>query len=184
MPGFMIDQTGVNDDELNPASAYDEYYYSYTWTILNLFKDPTDPGSLRHTAAIHLKDCTLPTFTVNQERYQGASLEYKFAKSVSWDDIKVSWYDTKGLVDIIRKWRQNIWTSEKGIKTAYQYKKETMILNYLPTGQGKVKWKLINSWPSSIRYGDLTYTTSDAKFVDINITYDWAEDESQQDDSQ
>jgi len=33
---------------------------------------------------------------------------------------------------------------------------------------------LVGSWPSVIRHGDLTYTSSDVKIVEVTLTYDFA----------
>ena len=41
------------------------------------------------------------------------------------------------------------------------------------------EYRLINSWPSVIKYGELTYTTSDIKKVEVTLTYDWAEEITQ-----
>ncbi len=35
-------------------------------------------------------------------------------------------------------------------------------------------YDLVGSWPSVIRHGDLTYTSSDVKIVEVTLTYDFA----------
>lgn len=169
MPGFKVH--GDFGGNRNAPEAKLDYYYNYFWEIDSLFETNFDAGS----ALISLRDAGTPTFTVNKETYQGASLEYKFAKSVIWDDIKVSWYDTDGLVDAIEQWRQTVWSPGCGLRQASEYKKESRITSFLPTGKSDVAWLLRNSWPSQIKYGDLTYTTSDIKIVEVTVTYDWAE---------
>ena len=37
-----------------------------------------------------------------------------------------------------------------------------------------MNWFLYNSWPSQIRSGELTYTNSDIKIVEVTVAYDWA----------
>lgn len=158
---------GVGSGAVSPVKAY----YSYSWYIENLFS--THIGAEGGDALIYLRDMSLPTFTVNQEKYQGASLEYKFGKSVHWDDVKVTWYDTIGLLDKILQWRQAVWKPDSGLQPADQYKKTSTLVSELPEGGSENIWTLINSWPSSIKYGDLTYTQSDVKVVDVVVTYDW-----------
>jgi len=152
MPGFAV---GPFRGKEPAVPTRHEYYYTYTWSIASLFEDQRTQSSL---ALISLKDAGLPTFTVNKETYVGSSLEYKYAKSVTWDDIKVSWYDSVGLVEIIRQWRSLVWSTQDGIAEARMYKKRSELTTYLPTGKQDVRWILENSWPSVIRYGDLTYT--------------------------
>lgn len=177
MPGFVVNSIGGHEQA---PSGRLEYYYNYFWEIIQIGWGGNGPEAPRSdNPIIALKDATLPTFTVNKESYQGSSLEYKFAKSVTWDDIRVTWYDTKGLLQKIRQWRETVWTTQCGLGQAKDYKQNSIIRNYLPTNQGKITWILYNSWPSVIRVGDLTYTTSDVKTVEVTITYDWAYDHNE-----
>jgi hypothetical protein len=174
MPGFVINSVGGHE---SAPSGRREYYYNYFWEIIQIGWGPLGPEAPRSdNPLISLKDASLPTFTVNKENYQGSSLEYKFAKSVTWDDIKITWYDTLGLLQKIKEWRESIWTQRCGLGQANKYKQNSIIRNYLPTGQGGVFWILVNSWPSVIRSGELTYTSSDVKLIEVTLTYDWAED--------
>lgn len=120
-----------------------------------------------------LQTMTLPSFTVGKETYQGSALNYKFAKYVDWDDVKVTWYDTQGLLGTISGWRKSVWTDANGLADASKYKRRSLLNTALPDGSSTNGWQLINSWPSTIRYGELTYLQSDAKIVAVDITYDW-----------
>lgn len=177
MPGFISQGIGDSSRQgsVHPVGT-EEFYYSYTWEIPNLFVGASSVGYNPSTnpQLIYLKDATLPTFSVAKESVVGASVEYKFAKHVTFDDVRVTWYDTQGLISVIRKWREMVWTPESGIKTANEYKHHSYLVTYLPSGYGAVFYKLVNSWPSVIRHGDLTYTGSDVKIVEVTITYDWA----------
>lgn len=189
MPGFMVraDQGNFGGDGQDWAGdSTAEFIYSYTWQIINLMDKNISAGG-PESALIYAKDMILPTFTVGIEHQQGASLEYKFAKNVSWDDIKITFYDSKGMIDILRDWRKQIWTAQQGLLQADQYKKESLIDIVTPNwGRGVAPagnvaaavagtiWRLFGSWPSVIRHGDLTYTNSDVKIVEITVTYDFA----------
>ncbi len=175
MPGFMVSDRV----SLYHYDSKQEYFYNYTWDIDNVF------SSSNNTIKIGLKDCTLPTFTVNKETVEGSNIEYKFAKSVSWEDVSVTWYDVEGLYEIILEWRKSIWSADtaQGLRQAAAYKKQTVINSYLGSHLGDFssnyqKYTLVNSWPSSIKYGDLTYTSSEVKSVTVTITYDWAIEQS------
>jgi len=173
MPGFAIQ--GINGifgglaGNAQSPTATQEYLYSYTWEIFKLM-GTTD-------LLINAKDISTPTFTVGIETQQGASLEYKFAKNVSYDDIKVTFYDAVGMIKIFKDWRETVWTSKDGLKTAESYKRDSTLIIYPPSWDVKqsVEWRLTGSWPSSIRHGELTYTSSDVKLVEVTVTYDFAE---------
>ena len=166
MPGFRVQ--GIGDEEA-PADDI-KAYYTYTWTLPNIFQSGRKPP------LIYLKDMTLPTFSVEQEKVRGASLIYKYASNVIWEDVKVTWYDTKGLLDIVLGWRKSVWAEEKGIQSATAYKLNSSLMSELPDGKDGKFWQLYGSWPSTIRYGDLTYTQSEVKVVDVTVTYDWAKE--------
>lgn len=171
MPGFNIPGAGGGHSVAQTSRR--EYYYNYFWEIVNLFED-IDGWGIPDSPLIGLRDATLPIMTVNKETYQGSSLEYKFAKSVVWEDVKVGWYDSIGLLEVMKRWREDIWTPDRGIAQANEYKRQSVMSYYLPTGLHTNTWTLVNSWPSQIRHGELTYTSSDVKLIEVTITYDWA----------
>lgn len=171
VPGFLVNGTGGHNN--TALSGRTEFYYKHFWEINNLFGTHFSNGS----PLIGLKDATSPVFNVVKEHIVASSLEYKFAKSIAWDDIKVTWYDSKGLLNYMRDWRKSVWTPQCGLKAGDEYKKRSVISNYLPTGQKTNQWTLFNSWPSMIKSGDLTYTDSDVKIVEVTISYDWAEEQ-------
>jgi hypothetical protein len=172
MPGFIVDTftgpIGGKTGNYSPRST--EYYYSYTWEIFKLFED------IHNSALIHARDIDLPTFSANMDSIVGASLEYKWAKSVVWDDIKITWYDTVGLIEVMKKWRKTIWSQDKGLQVGSEYKKMSEISVYDSSWDNEIRWKLIGSWPKIIKHGSLTYTQSDVKLVEVTLSYDWAEE--------
>ena len=172
MPGFIINGHGGMPVDGNGAPDNTEYYYTYTWEIENFYEFQ----SYSNIGISHCKTMTLPTFNVAQETVMGASLEYKFAKSVNWADVKVAWYDTSGFLDTMKKWRKTVWSPKQGFAAVNTYKKESRFRTFLPDGEEAQTFRLINSWPSVIKYGDLTYTNSDVKMVEVTLTYDWAEE--------
>lgn len=174
MPGFSVGEFSEDlvqartESPLAPSRA--KYYYNYTWFVPRILGLSTT----EFPTLIHLKDMTPPTFTASVEKYIGGSLEYKFAKNVSWDDVKVTWYDTVNLIITMTKWRQSVWRYDQGLRPASSYKTTTELAGYLPTGKSEYSWKLYGSWPSTIKSGELTYTNSDIKTVEVTITYDYA----------
>lgn len=171
MPGFSVMGVGGLAGDMQGPTSFQEYLHNYTWEIFQLFGES-------NKLLINAKDVTPPAFTVGIENNQGASLEYKFAKSISYDDVKVTFYDVVGFIKVIKQWREMVWTPASGLKLADDYKKESRINVYPPTfePQDGYSWILKGSWPSVIRHGDLTYTSSDVKIVEVTVAYDWAEE--------
>ena len=174
--GMVLPSTGAK----GKVSSGDDYYYVYMWEIWQLFGEFYDDANNR--ALVHLRDMTTPTFTVNQDRYVASSLEYKWAKSVTWEDVKVTWYDTVGLLAILKKWRKSVWRPDLGLQVASEYKKYSRLDIFLPTGQSVQSWCLTGSWPKVIRHGEMTYTNSDVKIAEVTIAYDWAEEKTADED--
>ncbi len=170
MPGFNI---GEKSDATKQITSKAKYYYTYTWEITQLF-DTQYTDQAAADPVIMLRDMTLPTFSTSVDKYLGASVEYKWAKSVSWDDVKLTWYDSDGMLDVIEGWRKSIWTEDGGLRPGGSYKKTSTLSFFLPDYTRRVNWFLYNSWPSQIRSGELTYTNSDIKIVEATVAYDWA----------
>lgn len=183
MPGFKL--------ETGPTGALDTaaFYTQYTWKVdfnkLKFLYEESTNGA-RKESLVYLKDATLPAMTVAKEHVMGASLEYKFAKSVAWDDVTLTWYDSVGLLGNIIKWRESVWTASGGLQPASYYKIDTALMCYtdydIASDDGNddnsgytQEYTLIGSWPSAIKHGNLSYTTSDIKVIEITLTYDWAE---------
>lgn len=160
MPGFVVGGYGAGaPDSFQP-------YMSWTWRIDQLM------GS--GVTTIMPKDCSLPTFAANTELVEGTALAYQYASGIKWDPIQIVFYDTVGLLKKIQEWRNSIWSPETGLQPASEYKKQSIITQFLEDDTNEVTWTLYNSWPSYIKYGELTYTDSVAKVVAVTLSYDWA----------
>lgn len=171
MPGFSVNGFGKG-----PTSSV-KPYYKYTWEVVSLFGDgigSTPAGD--KLPLIFLRDASLPTYDIDREEVQGATLTYKFAKSIKWADIKITWYDTVGLVNKLREWRRNVWTPEEGFKAPNEYKRDSVLNSLTYSWDTPNSWQLFNCWPQSIKAGDLTYTESEIKMVEVNVCYDWADE--------
>lgn len=169
MPGFKVSGYGGNNRYANPNA---QYFTKFYWEIENLFATNFKAGSV----LVALKSCSLPTFKVEVETVLGASHKYKHAKSIDWENIKVTWYDTAGLLSYMKSWRESVWTQGGGLNLPDSYKKNSKILIKTPDESASQSWALYQSWPAAITHGDLSYTESDVKLIDVDIVYDWAEE--------
>lgn len=131
------------------------------------------------------KEATLPTFTITKETTDGASLTYKYAGMVIWEDVRITFYDvvisSYKASQIIKDWRDRVWSAKTGLRSPTDYKKDSVIKVYDLDFETFTKWTLCGSWPQSVKEGDLTYTATEIKVIDVIIAYDWAlqDDETQ-----
>jgi len=168
MPGFKI---GSFVSASTPSSI--EPIYTYMWEA-PIFPDPT--------GAVLLKECDPPSFSVDTETVQGGSLQYKYAKSVSWKDVKLTFYDTMGLKDHVLKAKRNVvWNPETGLGLAYsanqagyKFNCDIKLLGIDNSSAGG--WQLQGAWVKDISWAKLTYTNSDIHTVTVTLSYDWAID--------
>jgi len=171
MPGFMV---GPGLGEPVPAENV-KPFYTYTWDIPFLFGD----NVTIETPAVFGRDCVLPTFAVQREEVEGGSIIYKFASYVNWEDVRLTFYDIPvggyKLADQLRVWRDSVWEPGSGLYFAEQYKKETVLRQFNMDTTETYAWRLYGSWPQSIRDGELSYTRSEVKIVDVVVVYDWAD---------
>jgi len=177
MPGFTANGGFGGHTYLNggfvrggtPANV--DLYYNYTWEVGVLFNDVVGINK----SVVVLRDCTLPEVIVEQEKVKGSFTEYKYAKGVSFTDVKMTFYDTYGLLAKLLGWMANIYTHDGGLNVAVNYKMDSAIQVSLPDADWNSRqvYYLYGSWPSSVKYGDLTYTSSDVKVVDLSLTYDY-----------
>jgi hypothetical protein len=148
--------------------------YVYTWEVDKLF------GDAYHTKKILAKDATLPTFTIAKDTVDGSSLVYKYAGMVTWEDIKITFYDivlsdSSKASTILKDWRAKVWSAASGLKSPNDYKNDSIITTYTLDWVTKSVWTLHGSWPSTVKEGDLTYTSTDIKVIEVTVSYDWAD---------
>lgn len=166
MPGFIVNGVGQG------APATVKPYYKYTWEVTNFYGDGIQNGS----PLVYLKEAGTPSWDFDREEIQGASLVYKFAKSIKWNDVKFTWYDTVGLHTKIKSWRESVWKADTGLLNPDDYKKTSILKSLTFSWEEPVTWTMYNSWPAAVKVGDLTYTDSDVKQVEVTLSYDWAEE--------
>jgi hypothetical protein len=167
MPGFNI---GGQEGPSNTT----ELYRTYRWFIETMMVDGR--SMLNPYKLLYVKSIQLPGFNIEEEMIQGSAIKYKFAKTVNWDDVLVTFYDTEGIMEGLKSWQDLVWTPELGVQPASKYKGVTTFV--LTNGEGSptgFTFILRNCWPKSIKHGSLSYDSSEIKLVELTLSYDWAE---------
>jgi hypothetical protein len=163
MPGFNIDGAGDG-----PEGTVD-VLRQYRWEIQQL--GPISDRIVRLLA----REMVLPESKIDTQEVLGGLLYYKYAKSVKWENISVTFYDTTDTLKELIAWRDKIYTNQGGIKIHSRYKLDSIFL--LQDGLGATLKTITakGSWPVSIAQGQLSYASSDAKIITVTLAYDYAE---------
>lgn len=190
MPGFAIGSLGGN----RGASNTNSFYTSYTWDVVDL--NNYLPSLARVTAdTVLLRTCTLPSATFDKVKAEGGSVAYKFAGKPSFEDIRISWYDTQDMSFVYREWYDLIFNTNSGVAAPNAYKGDAIIRKYLGDrpdfneqsiyavgkDSGNTEYKLFGTWPTSFKESELTYLEASIKSIEITITYDYFEMEYKND---
>ncbi len=166
MPGFNIGSGNVGDPSPNA-----EVHRAHRWRIESL-------GELQDSSNnfLYAKTLQLPNFSVDEETHIGASVKYKFAKVINWEDVTVTFYDVIGLYEQLFGWQNLVFTPNEGIKSADIYKKESRFVQTDGKGdQAGPRYILKNSWPKTISHSPLSYESSEIKLITLVLSYDFAD---------
>jgi hypothetical protein len=164
MPGFNIGG-GDNNEPSNTA----ELNRAHRWRIVSLGENLIDGDML-----LFAKTLQLPGFTVEEEVITSAAIKYKFAKTVNWEDVAISFYDTVGLFPALIEWQNKVYTEDAGIQPAASYKLQSTLSQTDSTGEPINQFILHGSWPKALTHSPLSYESSDIKMVDLILSYDFA----------
>lgn len=119
----------------------------------------------------------LPNSTTDAlEAHYGNSL-VKLAGKTTFDDIQVTVNDyvEKDIEQIILSWRYAVYDPRTGkVGWAKNYKREARITLYAPNGYRERVWVCQGVWPTSLSLGDLDYSSSDLRKIDMTLSVDHA----------
>jgi len=161
MPGFEIGTGGGGPANNLPTLR------QHRWEITQL-------GPVTSSLDV-ARDLQLPNFNVEREKVWGANSTYKYAKGVDWEDVTVAFYDLFDIYGRLKKWMDTVWTPEQGLHPAGDYKMESFFKMLDSRGAVIQTFKLVNSWPVKVSHGPLSYTSSEIKYTQVTLSYDWAE---------
>lgn len=169
MPGFQI--LGIQSEGEKNVPRPVGVIYRYTWDMEKLVSESV----AQEDSLIYLRTCTLPAYNIETEDVKTGHTTYKLPKDVTWADVKLSFYDTNGLLGVLQRLKDNVWTPEDGIKLADDFVADTKINVNAGDGQLEYSWVLKNSWVRSVSFTELSYEASGVNNVNVTVGYSWAE---------
>lgn len=171
MPGFIIG----NQDGRGPNPKA-EFHRSHRWIIENLgVPSGISGGTATDSPRYYAKTLELPSLSLEEEIVDGGSVRYKLAKKATWDNITLTFYDVHGLFPVFHAWQKLIWTQERGIGLANDYKGRPSFLLLDGMGEKQQTYTLIGAYPVKVSHGEMSYATSDIKLLSVTYSFDWAE---------
>jgi hypothetical protein len=167
MPGFMYE----GKSQYSPShqiGGMRDIHRVHRWRIETLVGEGV--ADLR----MYAKSIGLPPISLEAENGPGASMDYKFASKAVFDDVTVVFYDVDGLYKKIEEMKAKVWTPERGVGLANEYKARSEFILQTPSFDW-LKFTLVNSWIKAISHDPLTYDSSEFKTVSLTLSYDWYE---------
>ncbi len=183
LPGFVIDGHGGNRSGIEPEKRF---YTSFSWEIVS-FGDKIPYIFQRNNGLELLRTATLPNITFEKVEATGGTVRYKYAGNPAFEDIRISWYDSRGMANVYKAWMNTIYTNKTGVKPPNEYKSNAVLRKYLadrpnfepePEDSGNVTYTIFGSWPVAFKESELTYLEATIKSVEVTITYDYFDMES------
>jgi len=163
MPGFKIAEKQAGQKQL-PKNVV----YTYTWHM------PQFVGMGVDDLNVHLKETSLPSYSFDTESIKTGHTTYQFAKGIKWSDVKLSFYDTDDVGQLLKLNAGEVWTPQTGLKVASEYMAESKIQVQYSDGQLAYTWTLVNSWIKSVSFSKLTYESSGVNNANVTLAYSWA----------
>ena len=129
----------------------------------------------------YVNSVTLPSFEINTNEYQLLNQKFKYPGVPTWNPVTISIIDVAKSVEGLKKVLTDhgfSFLQEDGIKkiasTDPEASKDFIIEQMKGDGSTFRTWTLVNSFISSVNYGDLDYSSDELVSIEIIVTYDYA----------
>lgn len=166
MPGFMIDGRGGKVS----ASPDSDLLRDHRFKLVTFM----DKDASQLPLAL-IKDVDLPEKVVETLEIKCPGTTYKFAKSVSYGDLKLTFYGTKELATLFKELEEKVHTTKNGIADFDEYLKEVGFQMYDGEGSELVNFKFKGCWISNTQWGACSYGSSEIKLITIIVKCNYYE---------
>lgn len=160
MPGFNVSKITLGDVK--------DVHRAHRWIITKVV------GKSLNNMLFYAKELTPPSVGFEEELVLGASVDYKFPKKATFDDVTMTFYDVHGLFAQLEALRASVWSPEGGLQTATNYMGETEFSKTDGSGSVVGTWTLYNSYIKQLSHSQLSYTDTSIKTVTATLSYTWA----------
>lgn len=160
MPGFKIDGKGGDPSAAPSTDLFRDHRFKLTTFMgMNATQEPF----------YYVKDVDLPEKSIEVLEIKCPGATYKFAKSVSYTDLKLTFYGTQGLAEKIKELEDHVHKTDTGIGDFNEYLKEIELQMYDGEESNMITFKFKGCWISNTQWGSLSYGSSELKLITVIV---------------
>ena len=174
MPGFNIGAFGGGFNNQGPANTL-ESRRKHRWVFEALGRGT---GFFSARELLVLQSASRPSFKFEEpEMHHNQEVAY-FAGKQSWDPVTLNWYDVEQNPNIsagLYHWIETV-VNMQTIHVAHPaaYKREAILSMIDGSGQPNESWSMMGTWPASVNFQELDYTSTDLMTCECSMRYDRA----------
>lgn len=172
MPGFNV--SGLGGASGMPSNVT-EIRRKHRWTFLVIGRGT---GTFSQTELLFLQSASRPTFKFDPAEMHHNQEIVRFAGKQDWEPVTLTWYDAEQNPDICKGTYQWIETvvdmTMLNVAHPAQYKKQAVLQIENGFGEASEQWTMYGTWPESINWQTLDYSSSELLTVEASMRYDRA----------
>jgi len=169
MPGFVIEG---NEQKNSLAGAKSEWLRTHRFVITEFFNLDVS----KNPEFLAVRDISLPDKEIRSFDILAPGTTYKFAKSVTYGDLRINFYGSNKLLTDINKLHDEAHNLEEGIGDFDKYMGQVKFRIFSSSDRSQyVQYKYYNAWVSNVIHGQVTYGASEIKDIGVNIKFSFFE---------
>lgn len=172
MPGFAV--TGNEKDSLLPFKKDGKFDWlrNHRFAITEFFNMDVS----KNMEFLAVKDISLPDKEIRSFDILTPGTTYKFAKSVSYSDLRINFYGSDKFLTDINKLHDGAHNLEDGIGDFDTYIGQVKFRIFtIADRSGYIEYNYFNAWVSNVTHGQVTYGSSDIKDIGVTIKFSFFE---------
>jgi len=174
MPGFNVQPFGGGYSAEGPSNTV-EVRRKHRWVFETLGRGTS---TFSQAELLVLQSASRPSFKFEETDMHHNQEQVWFAGKQNWDPVTMVWYDVEQSPDISRgiyHWLETV-VNMQSIAVAHPrfYKRTASLILLDGTGQTTEQWQMFGTWPVTINWQELDYTSTDLMTCETTMRYDRA----------
>lgn len=174
MPGFNVAPLGGGYSGSGPSNTL-EIRRKHRWVFQTLGRGA---GAWSPAELLLLQSVSRPSFKMEEMEMHHNQEKVYLAGKQEWEPVTMKWYDSEQSPDISRgvyHWLETV-VNLNSLSVAHPrfYKREAVLEMIDGTGQASERWAMYGTWPSSVKWNELSYSESELLTIEATMRYDRA----------